>query len=153
MANWTDGPEYAPAERPAAFETPAVPPLEVPPAVTNLASGAPLDQPTWQPPQQVVAPLSSLVPAAAVPARDPLREFSTVSSTMTGDAGAWSSAHSATGTLARPAWTPDQPLITSGVLSAIGAGDQGTVNWPAPLDPSAPSASTRGLNFPPPQRR
>ena len=28
MANWTDGPEYAPANRPSAFETPVAEPLE-----------------------------------------------------------------------------------------------------------------------------
>ena len=133
MANWTDGPEYAPLDRPAAFQTPAVAPLEVPPAVPNPAAGAPLEPPGWQPPQAAVVPLSALVPAAALPPRDPRSQFTTVSSIVTGGS-VWGSARSADGTAGQPAWTPDQPLGN-----------------PAAALASQPGATAAGANFPPPQ--
>lgn len=153
MANWTDGPEYAPTQRPIAFETPAAEPLKVPPPVPNLAAGAPVDEPTWEQPTRAVAPLDTLIPRTGVPPRDPFTGFTSTSSTMTGGSGAWGSAHSVAGTLPRPGWTPDQPLLTSAVTSSPGGSDaQAPQQWPAPRDPSAPATPTRGLNFPPPQQ-
>ncbi len=153
MANWTDGPEYAPLQRPAAFETPAARPLEVPPVVPNLADGAPPAQPEWQPPPTAAVPLDALVPASNLPARDPRAAFTTVSSLATTNS-AWQSAHSTTGTLTQPAWTPTQPLGTSAppptpaqgpaVAPVAGA-------WPAPSGaPVVAATPPRGLSFPPP---
>lgn len=138
MANWTDGPEYAPLDRPSAFETPAAEPLEVPPVVANPAAGAPVVQPDWQPPQAPVQPLAELVPRSGVEPRDPRAEFSTVGSAVS-TGSAWGSAHSAAGTLQRPGWTPDQPLSTSAPVGAAAAAGTGS--------PSAPAA---GPAFPPP---
>ncbi len=142
MANWTDGPEYAPLDRPAAFQTPPVEPLQVPPVAPNPAAGAPVQPPEWQPPRAPVAPLETLVPAAGLPPRDPRAEFSTVSSLVTGGS-AWGSAHSTAGA-ANPAWTPDQPLATSAVAAS-----------PQPLAPASgtsatPAAPAQTMNFPPP---
>ena len=159
MANWTDGPEYAPTQRPAAFETPLVAPLETPPVVPNPAAGAPVVQPAWQPPQGNSIPLEALVPRTQLDTRDPHAAFTTTSSLATAGS-AWGSVHSSTGTLENPGWTPDQPLRTSAPITG-GQGSTGDrAAWPAPTgDPSqvgtmpAPSpgaAPTRGLNFPPP---
>lgn len=146
MANWTDGPEYAPLDRPAAFQTPSVEPLQVPPVTPNPAAGAPVQPPEWQPPQAAVVPLEALVPAAGLPPRDPRVEFSTVSSLVTGGS-AWGSAHSTAGT-ANPVWTPDQPLATSAVAGAPPqpAPASGTGAMPA----AAPDGPPQTLNFPPP---
>lgn len=169
MANWTDGPEYAPLVRPTAFETPIAEPLEVPPPVPNLAAGAPVLQPQWQPPQVAVVPLRDLVPAVGPAPRDPHAAFATISATMTG-ASAWGSAHSATGVLPRDGWTPDQPLLTTAGLNTASASPTGTAvaqppgagpapapatgQWPAPGQPPAPAPAgpaAGGLNFPPPR--
>ncbi|MBK8448244.1 MAG: hypothetical protein IPL41_16580 [Micropruina sp.] len=161
MANWTDGPEYAPVERPAAFETPAAQPLAVPPVAPNPAAGAPLAQPDWQPPQTPGVPLEALAPQAGLTARDPRAAFTTVSSLATANS-AWQSAHSTTGTLTQPAWTPTQPLTTSAPVSAPTgfSGSTGPVPapsasaaWPAPTGaPAVAGTPPRGLSFPPPQQ-
>lgn len=143
MANWTDGPEYAPLDRPAAFQTPAAEPLEVPPVVPNPAAGAPVVPPSWQPPQAAVVPLEALVPAASLPPRDPRTEFSTVSSVLTG-ASAWGSAHSGGSAGGTPAWTPDQPLGTPPAVQPAAAA-------PGPQPPAA-APPAQVLNFPPPQQ-
>ncbi len=160
MANWTDGPEYAPMERPAAFVTPATAPLEVPPAVPNPAAGPPPAHPAWHPPQAAGVPLDALVPRAGLEPGDPRAAFTTTSSVAT--AGAWGSAHSTTGTLEQPGWTPTQPLTTSAVGSSATAGAlgnpptgtvvaSGPASWPAPTGEPA-VAPPRGLSFPPPQQ-
>ncbi|MFT4293900.1 MAG: hypothetical protein QM582_00630 [Micropruina sp.] len=134
MANWTDGPEYAPLDRPAAFQSPAAAPLEVPVAVPNPAAGAPSEHPGWQPPQAAGVPLEALVPAAGVPPRDPRTEFTTVSSVMSAGS-VWGTASTPSG---QPAWTPDQPLTVSTPVAATP---------PAPMAPMPPA-----LDFPPPQQ-
>ena len=157
MANWTDGPEYAPLDRPAAFQTPAAEPLEVPVAAPNPAAGAPTVQPAWRAPEAASVPLEALVPAATLPPRDPRTEFSTISSVVT-SGSAWGSAHSTSGTPDRAGWTPDQPLGTSAAAvqaqSAApafpppsGAPRQAGFPPPAPSGPPPPA-----LNFPPPQQ-
>ncbi|MFT3970895.1 MAG: hypothetical protein QM695_11630 [Micropruina sp.] len=168
MANWTDGPEYAPLDRPAAFQGPSAEPLEVPPAVPNPAAGAPVELPSWQPPQAAVPPLAALAPAASLPARDPRTEFSAVSSLVTGTS-AWGSAHS-TGAAASRTWTPDQPLPTSavvvppmpapaaatGAMPAVPVGvPQQNLNFPPPTQapPSFPQPGTPDWFAPPPQTR
>jgi hypothetical protein len=153
MANWTDGPEYAPTQRPVAFEAPPGEMLQVPPAQPNAAAGAPLEQPAWQPPQGAVAPLEALVPAVAEISRDPHSAFTTTSTPMTGTSSAWGSAHSTTGMSDHPGWTPDQPLVTSATTSAGGVQNPNPSTWPAPAgDPGAAAIASRGLNFPPPQQ-
>lgn len=156
MANWTDGPEYAPAQRPVAFETPPAEPLEVPPPEVNLAAGAPIEQPAWQPPQANVAPLDALAPKSSLPPRDPTTQFTTTSSVATAGSSAWGSAHSTTGTLDKPGWTPDQPLTTSGSTppnATSWAPPTGT-----PMAGGAPAATQQqvptqqALNYPPPQQ-
>lgn len=142
MANWTDGPEYAPADRPDAFQAPAVEPLQAPAAPPDLAAGAPIAQPWWQPPQAAVVPLEALVPAAGLPPRDPRLEFTTVSTKLT-TGSVWGPAQSERSPGA-PVWTPDQPLGNSSVLA--GTRDPAT----APPFPAGPPAAA--LNFPPPQQ-
>jgi len=150
MANWTDGPEYAPLDRPAAFETPLAEPLEVPPPVPNPAAEAPVVHPDWQPPQAAVIPLADLLPSSGPEPRDPRAEFTTVSSVLTGGSSAWGSAHSATGTLDRSGWTPDQPLGPVLPVNPVQAALPGSV--PAqPVGTSYPPPQ-QGLNFPPPQQ-
>ncbi|MFT3860508.1 hypothetical protein [Micropruina sp.] len=144
MANWTDGPEYAPTERPAAFETPPMPPLEVPPVVPNPAAGAPVTRPVWQPPQAATVPLDALVPRSGLDPRSPTAPFTTTSSLATAGT-AWGSAHSATGTLAHPGWTPDQPLATTAPVNSSATRPDQT-SWPAPTEAAPP----RALDFPPP---
>lgn len=153
MANWTDGPEYAPLERPAAFETPPAEPLEVPPVAVNPAAGRPAEEPAWQPPQTPTVPLDALAPQSGPPPRDPHLEFATVSSVLSPGAALGS------GASGPPGWTPDQPLITSAIgtgspdTAPMGAVAQvqasnppSTAAFPPPTGP--PPAA---LNFPPPQ--
>lgn len=151
MANWTDGPEYAPLDRPTAFQTPAAQPLEVPVTPPNPAAGAPVVQPDWRPPEAATVPLEALVPAAALAPRDPRTEFSTVSSVVT--SGAWGSAHSASGTAGHPGWTPDQPLGTSApVTSAPTSAPDFPPPTGAPQQLNFPPPSGPALDFPPPQQ-
>ena len=146
MANWTDGPEYAPLDRPDAFQAPAAEPLEAPPAVPDPAAGAPIAQPWWQPPQVPVVPLEALVPAAGLPPRDPRLEFSTVSSKIT-TGSVWGPARAADGAAGVPTWTPDQPLGNPAAgRPGHDASSAGAV--PAPALGPPPAA----LNFPPPQQ-
>lgn len=150
MANWTDGPEYAPAERPAAFETPDVPALDAPPPVANPAAGAPAEQPRFEVPATPVTPLDQLVPASTQAPRDPQTAFSVVTSALTSQS-AWGAAHSGTPgqgawTPAQPlgpdaAWTPDQPLTQSTVT---------TVTYPAPAGAYPPPQVNQTSPFPQP---
>ncbi|MFT4218335.1 MAG: hypothetical protein QM619_14295 [Micropruina sp.] len=153
MANWTDGPEYAPLDRPAAFQTPAVAPLETPPAVPNPAAGAPLVPPAWQPPQASVAPLETLVPATSLPPRDPRTEFTTISSAVTAASG-WGSARTVGGATP-PVWTPDQPLGNPVTPEVPAATAPPTPNFPPPQQPapSFPQPGTPDWFAPPPQAR
>lgn len=144
MANWTDGPEYAPLDRPDAFQAPEVEPLEAPPAVPDPAAGLPVTQPWWQPPQVAVMPLEALVPAAGLPPRDPRLEFSTVSSKIT-TGSVWGPTRAADDAAVVPVWTPDQPL---GNPAAAGAGRDAASGGPSRAAGPPPAA----LNFPPPQQ-
>lgn len=151
MANWTDGPEYAPLDRPAAFQAPPAEPLEVPDVPPNAAAGAPVAQPEWRAPDAKAVPLDALVPAAALAPRDPRTGFSTVSSVL--------SATSASGTPGRAGWTPDQPLGAPG--PATPTPTHGAADFPPPTglpvrgglpQQAPPTAPAPTLNFPPPQQ-
>jgi hypothetical protein len=73
MASWTDGPEYAPSARPAAFVAPLAQALasEPPPLVID---GPPSEEPSFVPPQEPAPDLRELVPSAA-PGRNPNLPF------------------------------------------------------------------------------
>ena len=105
MATWEDGPEYAPIERPSAFQNPDAPPLDVAPPYAQVAAWAPKSRPEFDSPEGPVAPLSTLAPEREEP-RDPQEPFAVVSSTMTSDS-AWGAVHWAapTGQPSAAGWT------------------------------------------------
>lgn len=92
MATWEDGPEYAPAERPAQFANPHAVALEEVPPVVDLAAEAPKHRPVFADPPAPVASLHSLVPVAE-DQRDPNVPFDVAGSTVTSMDSAWASAH------------------------------------------------------------
>lgn len=98
MADWTDGPEYAPALRPVAFVAPDAAALEAPPAPGAAAlPPAPDRAPAYQAPN--AAPLGALAEPAD-PGRDPREAFAVASTPLT----------SAPEGARPPDWTPQQPL-------------------------------------------
>lgn len=104
MASWTDGPEYAPAQRPDAFAAPATTPLDDAAPQVDLSAGAPSFAPTsFEEPRDRVPALASLVPILD-PGRDPHQPFVATSAVITAGS-AWGSAHSAA-TVAAPNWQP-----------------------------------------------
>jgi hypothetical protein len=144
VATWEDGPEYAPIERPSAFQNPDAPPLKIAAPYPQTAAWAPKSRPVFDSPEKPVAPLSTLLPAREEP-RDPQEPFAVVSSTMTSDS-AWGAVHwaSPTSRAAGAAATrgglnpppgahyprPDQPLVVhSGKSPTPG-------NFPEPGTPS-----------------
>lgn len=98
MADWTDGSQYAPLQRPDGFAAPRTAALDVAEPDENLATGRPVQQPgDFRPPAE--APdLAELVPEQG-PLRDPSEPFDTAG----GAQGAWGAAHAAT-------WNPRMPL-------------------------------------------
>lgn len=82
MAGWTDGPEYAPAERPEAFVAPAAQALVDPPAPPQLDTTFPSQEPAFVPPQGSSPDLRELVPSAA-PGRNPNLPFASVVTPIT----------------------------------------------------------------------
>ncbi|MEL4503774.1 hypothetical protein AAEX63_02580 [Luteococcus sp. H138] len=98
MADWTDGAQYAPVERPEGFATPRVAALTVEEPPPNPADGQPTEPPTaFQEP--TVVPLESLAPRQEDP-RDPYSPFDTV---VAADS-AWGAVH------AGGRWNPRMPL-------------------------------------------
>jgi hypothetical protein len=81
MASWTDGPEYAPRERPAAFVVPAAAPLAVP-AAPAVAPPAPEAEPSFAAPQATQPDLAALVPSGA-PGRNPKVAFEVTAAAIT----------------------------------------------------------------------
>ncbi len=159
MATWQDGPEYAPRERPQAFVEPPAAPLDVPEPPADLSAGAPAELPAFDSPEEPVPDLATLIPAAAVPGRDPRLAFEVVTTMMAPPSPlatptAWASAHSGgrPGAPGEPAWSPQQPLsahstpFTGSIAQqrSIQPGAQvnpsqfpapGTPQWFAPPDP------------------
>ncbi|MEL4358604.1 MULTISPECIES: hypothetical protein [unclassified Luteococcus] len=154
MADWTDGAEYAPVERPDAFATPRAAALGVEERPPSPAEGKPVQPPqTYQQPQ--VAPLEELTPRVSDP-RDPTTPFNTV---VAADS-AWGAVHAGGG------WNPRMPLGPTApdpqapdFPPPSGAPSQATPAFPSPqfpppgASPAAPPA-TRELplpgQFPPP---
>ena len=142
VATWEDGPEYAPIERPSAFQNPDAPPLKIAAPYPQMAAWAPKGRPLFDFPEKPVAPLSTLLPAREEP-RDPQEPFTVVSSTMTSDS-AWGAVHWASpasqpagarapGGLAPSAAgypAPDQPLVVQPADSPTPG------NFPAPGSPA-----------------
>ncbi len=166
MASWTDGPEYAPVERPAAFAAPDAPPLTGAPPLTDLSAGAPVLPPAaFEEPRDPVPALAALVPSHG-PSRDPQQPFLVESALVTAGS-AWGSAHSAAA-VAAPNWQPplgpartaDQPYASTYAPpgAARGFPGPGTPQWfgpgaewappPPPVPatlPNALRAATYGL--------
>ncbi len=134
VANWTDGPEYAPVERPGAFVAPDAPPLVREPseaAPPGMGLGAPVpDRPDYGPPPDAPA-LDGLTPPEP-PTRDPRVAFDVVSTPLTG----WGAAHAPNAPQGHSPWAPDQPLATPAPP-------------PAQYQPPSPAWPTPQINPPP----
>jgi hypothetical protein len=74
MATWTDGPEYAPVERPAAFVAPPAESLTEQAATPPAEPAPPVEEPSFVAPQGPAPDLRELVPSAA-PGRNPNLPF------------------------------------------------------------------------------
>ena len=89
MATWEDGPEYAPVERPSAFDAPAaVRPLEKAPPREVASAGAPSTPPEFDQ-HADLAPLAEHHPDRG-PQRDPRAPYDVASSVLTEADSAWS---------------------------------------------------------------
>jgi hypothetical protein len=82
MASWTDGPEYAPSVRPAAFVAPVAEALASPPPPTGPTEAPPNSEPTFVPPQDPAPDLRELVPSSA-PGRNPNLPFESMTTPIT----------------------------------------------------------------------
>lgn len=82
MADWTDGPEYAPEDRPAAFVAPDAVALAEAPSAAVPEEAFPADEPNFVAPTAAAPDLRELVPTAA-PGRNPNLPFESLSSPMT----------------------------------------------------------------------
>ncbi len=80
MADWTDGPEYAPMRRPAAFVEPDAAPLEDPPQGPEAHGESREERPAYAPPE--APPLDDLA-APTARSRDPHEVFDVASTAMT----------------------------------------------------------------------
>ncbi len=148
MASWTDGPEYAPVERPAAFAAPDVEPLTGPPPQVDLSAGAPAARPaSFDEPRDRVPALADLTPHGG-PTRDPHRPYEVASAIVTAGS-AWGSAHTVGAVAAPgwsppvgPAWTADQPFESTYAPPTHGFPTPGTPQWFGPGPEWAPPAPT-----------
>jgi hypothetical protein len=82
MASWTDGPEYAPAERPAAFVAPMAEDIAAAPPAAPPPQELPSAEPSFIAPQEPAPDLRELVPSAA-PGRNPNLAFESMSTPIT----------------------------------------------------------------------
>ncbi|MBK8461891.1 MAG: hypothetical protein IPL36_02170 [Nigerium sp.] len=80
MADWTDGPEYAPTQRPTAFVEPDAAPLSAAPEPPAPAERPLAERPAYAP---VEAPSLGDLAAPAAPHRDPRAAFEVVGTPMT----------------------------------------------------------------------
>lgn len=112
MADWRDGAEYAPIERPEGFATPRVAELSRPEPRVDLAANQPPVAPdAFAPNPTPVPPLEALVPQGK-PTRDPRVAFDSASAAVV-SGSAWGAAHAQPGQAMAPAWDPKQPLNPS----------------------------------------
>lgn len=128
MATWTDGPEYAPHERPAVFQAPAVEPLATPlPAERHVLGAAAAPEAMTAP---TAPPLEALSPRPGRPARDPRAMFEIAHAGLT---GTW-----AFGSLQHD---PRDPILVQGrdaftAPAAPAAAAAGApASWPTPHSP------------------
>lgn len=141
MATWEDGPEYAPAERPAEFFVPEAPALEVLPPSSLPAATAPKDRPAFDAPAAPVVDLQQLVPAVR-DERDPARPFDVAGSTVTSMDSAWGSAHWSPpgGPYAPPGAAPPPGAVWPAPAPAPGQPWNGAPQWPGPSTPFPPAS-------------
>lgn len=133
MADWTDGPEYAPRDRPDAFEAPDAAPLAsvaAAPAVAPIAAAAvptAPGTPTFGEP--AAAPPLDRLAAAGLPPRDPAAPFALVATPLT----------AADRPAARPPSAPLRLSTQAGASDAPGAapGAPPPGQWEPPDGPSA----------------
>ncbi|WP_420174228.1 hypothetical protein [Luteococcus sp. OSA5] len=143
MADWTDGSEYAPLERPDAFAAPRVAQLPSEEAPEHPAEGKPAVAPQhFAAPE--AAPLEDLAPQPPEPARDPLEPFPTSSRADS----AWAAAHAAE-------WQPTMPLADPLSAAPLSSGQPAVVDFPPPsgmpVAPGQPPVPTDQLQqLPPP---
>lgn len=110
MATWEDGPEYAPLERPDAFDAPSMSTADLtPPPPAPAEAPAPLARPAFADPSQPGPPLADLVPAPPAQ-RDPNEPFDVVASLATADSSAWAAAHWSPPASPAPPLPPAPPL-------------------------------------------
>lgn len=152
MATWEDGPEYAPRERPAGFDAPAVAPLDVAPRRLDPSAGAPVVAPEFRQ-EHPQPPLATFAPDEG-PQRDPQEAFTVASATLTEDTNAWGAVahHHAE---AQAQWAPPTGApIAAGPPQAVPHPD--AVLGPPQVDPMSPITLTQGRRgpgdapFPPP---
>ncbi len=121
MADWTDGPEYAPGERPDAFVAPSTPALAAT-AVRESPDEPPEAEPTYEEP--AAAPPLDHVGTKVETTRDPSTAFAVASSPLT----------------SAPAGTPPQGPMQPLVVGSAMAGEAG----PAPTAVPPPQVTPWG---------
>lgn len=138
MADWTDGPEYAPRVRPEVFTAPVATSIEAAPEPERPhLTDAPAVPPSYTGPAQA-QPLDA-VAAPVAPRRDPSEPFSVVSLTMTAEPsapaefppahpGPWEGVHSASAPRPASSHDPRLPIPPSGDTGA----PHPSHAWPAP---------------------
>ncbi len=144
MADWTDGPEYAPTARPQAFVAPHTAPLTEAPAPVALAEAPVANRPQFQSPPEGAPDLRTLVPAAE-PGRNPSAPFESVATPLTSEenSSADRDPHTpfATQGSALSGYLPVQPAPPSSQLNPATLGVAAPSPWPvsAPTQNSAAS--------------
>lgn len=122
MAHWTDGPEYAPHERPDVFVAPEAADLAGPVQDATPTAPAPADQgmPDYADPTAAV-PLEGLAPPVT-DVRDPHEPFDVASTPMAG-------------------WSPTSTLPTNPLVAVGGPASGAPTAAPSPLAPPPHAAS------------
>ncbi len=175
MADWTDGPEYAPLERPDAFRAPLAEPLASADASARPAADPPAGRPGFGAPA-AAPPLAGLA-AAGPPTRDPVAPFAVVTTPLTAPIGVaeprpapaglppaavphaspWGAAHAPqSAPHAHEGWAPWQPLALPD--APVGSPAPLPTHLQAPVNPPAfPSLDAdrwyAGYGQPPPPTR
>lgn len=142
MATWEDGPEYAPLQRPDAFDEPTAatvglespaPPASTPPA--------PPERPLFDGPTTPVPALETLVPTPPA-GRDPEQPFEVVASVMTTETSAWASAH----WTGRPSPSQSTPPVPAGPTQPLPYGTGAGFTTAAPTTIPAPTPVPTSAN-------